>query len=216
MGMLCRSLRMLCRSLALSAGSSEPWPRERMVGEEDFFVQGLLFPAPHRFPDPGPAGAAAPRHPCAGCVPRDRLGWCDRRERRGGDTATCPHSSLWPLCATFNCFCAVGGESGSPGSAAPAEPALPRYCWCSWNVGALARLRSGETPEPGSAPQTGIETPSSHSRCREAFVAISILPVPTSSLPRLVAGTEWTAGSWNGDGGAHGQLKIFSARLGLA
>lgn len=145
-----------------------------------------FFPASHRFPDPGAAGAAAPRHPCAGCIPRDRLGWCDRRERSGGDTATCPHSSLWPLCATFNCFV--------PWVASPAaqDPRRQRSRLFLAIVGApgmleaLAQLRSGETPEPGRdhlpPPQTGIETPPSHSRFREEFEAISILPVPASSL----------------------------------
>lgn len=67
-----------------------------------------------------PTAPAPPQHLPAGCVPGDRLCWCDRRERRRSDMATCPHSSQWPLCATFNCFCAVGGEPGCPGSAAPA------------------------------------------------------------------------------------------------
>lgn len=67
---------------------------------------------------PQPRSSSIPR-PCR--VPRDRLRWCDRRERRGSDVATCPHSLQWPLCATFNCFCAVGGEPGCPGFVAPAR-----------------------------------------------------------------------------------------------
>lgn len=77
-------------------------------------LRPLLTAAP---PDQHLSGT--PRHLQAACFPRDWLCWRDRREHRGGDMATCPHSSQWPLRATFNCFCAVGGELGCPGFPAP-------------------------------------------------------------------------------------------------
>lgn len=172
-----------------------------MAGEEVLlFVQGLLFPASHRFPDPGPAGAAAPRHPC---VPRDRLGWCDRRERSGGDTATCPHSSLRPLCATFNCFVPW---VASPAAQDPRRQRSRLFLAIVGAPGMLEPRHSSALERPSSQagiaslPQTGTETPPSHSRFREAFGAISILPVPASSLPPHPRSPGWRRTRSGGQG----------------
>lgn len=79
----------------------------------------------------------------------------------------------------------------------------PSLLWCSWNAGALGtapawrdpRARQGSPP-----PQTGIETPPSHSRFREAFGAISILPVPASSLSPHPPSPGWQQARSRGQG----------------
>lgn len=116
---------------AMGHGPIDPWqrldaaprgvlftPRTRQQQEGAALGGSLLVAVPHSLLQQ--LGVLPSSVPQPGCALQDRLCGCDRRERRSGDMATCPHSSQWPLCATFNCFCAVGGEPGCPGFAAPA------------------------------------------------------------------------------------------------
>lgn len=109
--------------------------------------------------------SGTPQHLRPGCVPRDRLRWCDRRERCSSDMATCPYSSQWPLCATFNCFCAVGGEPGCPGFAAPAGASSSSLllaltaCRVPASPGTIPLRQPGcskGAPEPGGKQPPGL------------------------------------------------------------
>lgn len=138
-----------------------------------------------------------PQHLQDGCISRDWLRWYDRRERRSSDMATCPHSSQWPLCATFNCFCAVGGELGCPGFAAPAGASssllllAPTACWVPASPGTVSLCQPGwsEGPlEPGGEQLRRLGCPWNRGqRCVRVIPGAGqhLQPFPSSLSPRL-------------------------------
>ena len=81
------------RVAGLMGWQHTPRLMERLVEEEALPAPGSherFVPAPDGRPGLGPAGPAPFRD---GCIPGDRLRWCDGREHRSGDMAACPRSS---------------------------------------------------------------------------------------------------------------------------
>lgn len=118
--MHCWSPRMLCWSLVLRAGGTQA-VAEGEDGGGGISACAWVIQAPlHPLLMAAQASVLLDQHLRAGCITQDWLRWCDMHEHCGSDMATCPYSSQWPLCATFNCFCAVSGEPSCPGFTAPA------------------------------------------------------------------------------------------------